>query len=161
MESGVLLLDSHMPGSSGMDVLATLWNTAPKRFASVLLTGEGSVPGAVAAMKLGAFDVLEKPYDAAMLLHVIEAAFLWLAHDKSSAAHAEQARTKVEALSPREREVLMGLIDGRANKVIALDLDLSPRTVEIHRANLMTKLGARNLPEALRVAFAAGLIPQI
>ena len=115
---------------------------------------------AVQAMKAGALDFVEKPYEAETLLRIVDVAFSRLAHDSAAAAHAEQARTKIEALSPRERDVLMGLIEGRANKVIAYELDISPRTVEIYRANLMTKLQVRSLPEALRIAFAAGLIPQ-
>ncbi len=160
LDSGVLLLDFHMPGASGIDVLNALLETDSRKFASVILTGEGNVGLAVQAMKAGALDFIEKPYEAETLLGTIDAAFSRLAHDSASAAHADQARAKIEGLSPRERDVLMGLIEGRANKVIAYELDISSRTVEIYRANLMTKLGVRSLPEALRIAFAAGLIPQ-
>jgi two-component system response regulator FixJ len=111
-------------------------------------------------MKAGALDFLEKPYHSDTLLSTIDNAFLRLAEDSASTAHVELARKKIDVLSPRERDVLMGLIEGRANKVIAYELDISPRTVEIYRANLMTKLGVRSLPEALRIAFAAGLISQ-
>ena len=90
---------------------------------------------------------------------IVDVAFSRLAQDSAAAAHVRQARARIEGLSPRERDVLMGLIEGRANKVIAYELDISPRTVEIYRANLMTKLRVRSLPEALRIAFAAGLIP--
>jgi len=159
LDAGVLLLDFHMPGSNGIDVLYALRDANPTKFAAVILTGEGNVALAVEAMKAGALDFLEKPYEAEMLLQVIEGAFSRLAQDSASAAHAESARAKIDGLSPRERDVLMGLIEGRANKVIAYELDISPRTVEIYRANLMTKLGVRSLPEALRIAFAAGLIP--
>jgi two-component system response regulator FixJ len=159
LDAGVLLLDFHMPGSNGIDVLHALRESDPTRFAPVILTGEGNVALAVEAMKAGALDFLEKPYEAETLLQVIDGAFSRLAHDSASAAHTESAKTKIDGLSPRERDVLMGLIEGRANKVIAYELDISPRTVEIYRANLMTKLGVRSLPEALRIAFAAGLIP--
>ncbi|GAA0322923.1 response regulator FixJ [Sphingomonas oligophenolica] len=159
LDPGVLLLDFHMPGSNGIDVLEALGRTDPKKFASVVLTGKGNVGVAVAAMKVGALDFLEKPYEAETLLQVIEAAFSRLAEAGASTAQAEQAMAKVSGLSPRERDVLMGLIEGKANKVIAYELDISPRTVEIYRANLMAKLGVRSLPEALRIAFAAGLIP--
>jgi two-component system response regulator FixJ len=160
LDSGVLLLDFHMPGSSGVDVLETIRERLPGKFAAVILTGEGNVALAVQVMKMGALDFVEKPYEAETLLRIVDVAFSRLAHDSAAAAHAEQARAKIEGLSPRERDVLMGLIEGRANKVIAYELDISPRTVEIYRANLMTKLHVRSLPEALRIAFAAGLIPQ-
>jgi len=155
---GVLLLDFHMPGSNGIDVLHAIHKVS-NRFAAVILTGEGNVALAVEAMKMGALDFVEKPYEAETLLRIVDVAFSRLAQDSAASAHAEQARTRIEGLSPRERDVLMGLIEGRANKVIAYELDISPRTVEIYRANLMTKLHVRSLPEALRVAFAAGLIP--
>ena len=160
LDPGVLLLDFHMPGSNGIDVLNALQDAEPKKYASVILTGEGNVGLAVQAMKAGALDFIEKPYEAETLLRTVDAAFSRLAQDSAAANHAEQARAKIDGLSPRERDVLMGLIEGRANKVIAYELDISPRTVEIYRANLMTKLGVRSLPEALRIAFAAGLIPQ-
>ena len=160
LDPGVLLLDFHMPGSNGIDVLNALHESEPGKFAAVILTGEGNVGLAVQAMKAGALDFIEKPYEAETLLQIIEAAFSRLALDSASAAHIEQAKAKIEGLSPRERDVLMGLIEGRANKVIAYELDISPRTVEIYRANLMTKLSVRSLPEALRIAFAAGLIPR-
>jgi two-component system response regulator FixJ len=159
LDSGVLLLDFHMPGSSGVDVLDAIREGFAGKFAAVILTGEGNVALAVQVMKMGALDFVEKPYEAETLLRIVDVAFSRLAQDSAAAAHAEQARAKIEGLSPRERDVLMGLIEGRANKVIAYELDISPRTVEIYRANLMTKLHVRSLPEALRIAFAAGLIP--
>lgn len=158
LDPGVLLLDFHMPGTNGLEVLAALQSRDPGRFAAIILTGEGNVGLAVKAMKSGAFDFIEKPYEASMLLNTVDASFARLEHQAIAATHAEQARARIAALSPRERDVLMGLIEGRANKVIAYELDISPRTVEIYRANLMTKLTVRSLPEALRVAFAAGLI---
>jgi two-component system response regulator FixJ len=109
-------------------------------------------------MKAGALDFLEKPYDPDQLIEVIEAAFCRFEDDCARNARVEQARSRVATLSPREREVLLGLIEGRANKVIAHDLDLSPRTVEIYRANMMEKLDVGSLSEALRLAFAAGLV---
>lgn len=158
LDSGVLLLDYHMPGLSGLDVLGALNGHVAATFATVMLTGEGNVALAVHAMKAGAVDFIEKPYQAELLLATIDTAFARLADDSVAAALGQEARAKIDALSPRERDVLMGLIEGRANKVIAHDLGISPRTVEIYRANLMTKLGVRSLPEALRIAFAAGLI---
>lgn len=159
LDPGVVLLDLHMPGSSGLDVLNAIHDLDLKKFATVIVTGEGNVERAIEAMKAGAFNVIEKPYDAETLFRTIDGAFSCLAHDSAVVAHAEQARAKIDGLSPREREVLLGLIEGRANKVIGLALQISTRMVQIYRANLMTKLDVRNLPEALRIAFAAGLIP--
>lgn len=158
LESGVLLLDYHMPGKNGIEVLQELAASPPARFLTIILTGEGNIDIAVQAMKAGAFDFLEKPYKADALMEAIDKAFDRLEHDSAGSAQVEIARAKVAVLSPRERDVLTGLIEGRSNKIIAYDLAISPRTVEIYRANLMTKMGVRSLSEALRVAFAAGLI---
>lgn len=158
LESGVLLLDYHMPGKNGIEVLQQLGSPSPARFLTIILTGEGNIDIAVQAMKAGAFDFLEKPYKADALLEVIDKAFERVEHESAGSVQVEAARAKVAVLSPRERDVLTGLIEGRSNKIIAHDLAISPRTVEIYRANLMTKMGVRSLSEALRVAFAAGLI---
>lgn len=158
LDSGVALLDFHMPGSSGLDVLAALREAKAGKFAAIMLTGEGNVTLAVQAMKAGALDFIEKPYEASTLLDTVDAAFAHLEQESVAVAHSAQARARIDALSPRERDVLMGLIEGRANKVIAYELDISPRTVEVYRANLMAKLSVRSLPEALRVAYAAGMI---
>jgi len=158
LDPGIALLDFHMPGTNGLDVLAALRAAESGRFAAIMLTGEGNVTLAVQAMKEGAVDFIEKPYEAAALLATVDAAFDHLQQESVALAHSAQARARIGALSPRERDVLMGLIEGRANKVIAHELDISPRTVEVYRANLMTKLAVRSLPEALRVAFAAGMI---
>ena len=159
LDSGVVMLDLHMPGSSGLEVLDAIHTLDPKKFATVIVTGAGNVELAIRAMKAGAFNLIEKPYEAALLFRTVDAAFSCLAHDSAMVAHAEQARAKIDGLSTREREVLLGLIEGRANKVIGLALEISTRKVEIYRANLMTKLDVLNLPGALRIAFAAGLIP--
>jgi two-component system response regulator FixJ len=158
LDSGVALLDFHMPGSNGLDVIAVLREAEAGKFAAIMLTGEGNVALAVQAMKAGALDFIEKPYEASALLATVDAAFTHLEQENVAVAHSAQARARIDALSPRERDVLMGLIEGRANKVIAYELDISPRTVEVYRANLMAKLSVRSLPEALRVAFAAGMI---
>jgi two-component system response regulator FixJ len=158
LESGVLLLDYHMPGKNGIEVLQQLGSSSPGRFLTIILTGEGNIDIAVQAMKSGALDFLEKPYKADALMEAIDKAFDRMEHDSAGSAQIETARAKVAVLSPRERDVLTGLIEGRSNKIIAYDLAISPRTVEIYRANLMTKMGVRSLSEALRVAFAAGLI---
>jgi two-component system, LuxR family, response regulator FixJ len=158
LDPGVLLLDFNMPGSNGLDVLRAL-RPCGTRFVAIMLTGQGNIDMAVQAMKAGAMDFLEKPYDPAVLLQLVEAAFLQHEQQNAAAGRAEQAAARIATLSPRERDVLKGLIEGRSNKVIAFELDLSPRTVEIYRANLMQKLEVRSLSEALKIAFAAGMFP--
>jgi two-component system response regulator FixJ len=154
LDPGVVLLDFHMPGATGLDVLEAIQD---REFAAIILTGQGNVSLAVQAMKAGALDFMEKPYEAEQLMQVLERAFSHLEESSETTARLDAARGKISKLSPRETDVLKGLIEGRSNKVIAYELDISPRTVEIYRANLMEKLDVRSLSEALRIAFAAGL----
>lgn len=154
---GVILLDFNMPGATGLDVLETLSGSAI-RFVTIMLTGQADISLAVKALKAGAFDFVEKPYSIENLLVVIDAAFERLDSDATFAQSRKQAQSKIDALTRRERDVLRGLVDGQANKVIARSLDISPRTVEIYRANLMTKIGVSSLSEVIRIAFQAGLI---
>ncbi|WP_448661338.1 response regulator transcription factor [Sphingomonas sp. CJ20] len=158
LDPGVLLLDFHMPGASGLDVMIALEGVG--RFVPIVLTGQGNVGLAVQAMKAGALDFIEKPYEAELLMQVIDNAFSRLEEDSEAASRIGAAEAKIAKLSPRETDVLKGLIEGRSNKIIAYELDISPRTVEIYRANLMEKLEVRSLSEALRIAFAAGLFPK-
>ena len=123
----------------------------------IILTGHADVSIAVRAMKAGAVDFLEKPFEKAALIGAIEAAFDRMAASDSAAARAAEANVVLGVLTPREREVLEGLAQGLPNKTIAYDLGISPRTVEVHRANLMAKLDVHSLSDALRLAFAAGL----
>jgi two-component system response regulator FixJ len=157
LEPGIVLLDIHMPGASGLEILRIL-READAPHVPIIITGQGNIALAVQAMKGGAIDFLEKPYDHLALLEIVERAFAQLEKANGQVARQQSARERIDTLSARERDVLMGLIAGRANKVIAFELDISPRTVEIYRANLMAKLEVRNLSEALRVAFAAGLL---
>jgi two-component system, LuxR family, response regulator FixJ len=157
LDPGVVLLDMNMPGSSGIDVLRALKGNS--RFLAIILTGQGNIEAATTAMKAGAFDFLEKPYEYQGLTEVMEGAFQKLERESAAAARVETARRRVAQLSARETDVLKGLIEGHANKVIAHELAISPRTVEIYRANLMAKLKVRSLPDALKIAFAAGLFP--
>jgi len=153
---GCVLLDVRMPEIDGLEVQAALKERGVL-LPVVVMTGHGDINTAVEAMKLGAVDFIEKPFEKAVLLSAIEAGLERL--DKSAKRHAraDEARVKLDVLTPRELDVMKGLVRGHPNKTIAYDLDISPRTVEIHRANLMTKLGVHSLSEALRIAFAAGL----
>ncbi|MCK9541303.1 MAG: response regulator FixJ [Novosphingobium sp.] len=153
---GCVLLDVRMPEMDGLEVQQRL---AERGVAMpvVIMTGHGDVSIAVRAMKAGAVDFIEKPFEKAVLLAAIENAFERLAHAEGRASRAADAAILIAGLSAREQDVLKGLARGLPNKSIAYDLGISPRTVEVHRANLMTKLGARNLSEVLRIAFSAGV----
>jgi two-component system, LuxR family, response regulator FixJ len=154
LDAGCILLDIRMPGMDGLEVQETLRQqgvTLP----IIIMTGHGDVPLSVRAMKAGAIDFIEKPFEKQVLLAALEAGFHTLERSDSGREKAKDAAVRLQVLTPREREVLDGLAEGLPNKTIAYDLGISPRTVEIHRANLMTKLGVRSLSEALRLAFAA------
>ncbi|MBW8297962.1 response regulator [Sphingopyxis sp.] len=153
---GCVLLDVRMPEMDGLDVQQALLErgvTMPV----IILTGHADVSIAVRAMKAGAVDFLEKPFEKAVLIAAIETAFDRVGKADGAAARAAEANVVLGVLTPREREVLEGLAEGLPNKTIAYDLGISPRTVEVHRANLMAKLDVRSLSDALRLAFAAGL----
>lgn len=156
LEPGSVLLDIRMPGLDGLEVQRALRDCGVL-LPVVIMTGHGDVSLAVQAMKAGAVDFIEKPFEKPVLLGALEGARGPLDESAAVARRAEDAKTRLNVLTPRERDVLRGLADGLPNKTIAYDLEISPRTVEIHRANLMEKLGARSLSEALRLAFAAGL----
>ncbi|MDX3910949.1 MAG: response regulator transcription factor [Sphingobium sp.] len=155
-ETGCILLDVRMPEMDGLEVQQTL---AERGVAMpiVVLTGHGDVSIAVRAMKAGAVDFIEKPFEKAVLLGAIERAFERLNDAEGRASRAADAAVLISGLTAREQDVLKGLAQGLPNKTIAYDLGISPRTVEVHRANLMTKLNVRSLSEALRIAFAAGI----
>ena len=153
---GCVLLDVRMPEMDGLEVQAALKERGVL-LPVVVMTGHGDVNVAVHAMKAGAVDFIEKPFEKASLLSAIEEGLARLEHAGRGRARADEAKVRLEALTPRELDVMKGLVRGHPNKTIAYDLGISPRTVEIHRANLMTKLEVASLSEALRIAFAAGL----
>ena len=153
---GCVLLDVRMPEMDGLEVQQALLDRGIA-MPIIVLTGHGDVTIAVRAMKGGAVDFIEKPFEKATLLEAIAAAFERISNNSNSAQRAQAAKVMLAKLTPREQEVLKGLVQGLPNKTIAYDLDISPRTVEVHRANLMSKLGARSLSEALRLGFSAGL----
>jgi two-component system, LuxR family, response regulator FixJ len=154
LDDGCILLDIRMPGMDGLEVQEALREKGVN-LPVIIMTGHGDVALAVKAMKAGAVDFIEKPFDKGALLGSLEEAYLRLTRKGATDDRMRDAEVRLQALTPRERDVLNGLAQGLPNKTIAYDLGISPRTVEIHRANLMTKLEVRSLSEALRIAFAA------
>lgn len=154
-ERGCILLDVQMPNMDGLEVQEAL-NDRGIAMPVIVLTGHGDVAVAVRAMKAGAVDFVEKPYAKQTLVEALSRAFERLEARQKVEVLAEEARGLIARLTPRERQVLMGLVDGQTNKAIAESLDVSPRTIEIHRANLMDKMEAPSLSTVLRIAFAAG-----
>lgn len=156
IEQGCALLDVRMPEMDGLEVQSAM---AERGIAMpvVILTGHADVGMAVTAMKAGAIDFLEKPFEKAALLEAVARAFDRIDDGAGEAERAREAAVRIASLTGREQDVLRGLAQGLPNKTIAYDLDISARTVEVHRANMMTKLNVRSLSEALRLAFAAGL----
>lgn len=151
---GCILLDVRMPQMDGIEVQQEL-HARGVMLPVIIMTGHGEIDVAVQAMKNGAVDFIEKPFEKAALLSALEEGFARLDEVGQTRTRATDARIILEALTSRERDVLFGLARGFANKTIAFDLGISPRTVEIHRASLMTKLGVTSLSGALRIAFAA------
>ena len=154
LEQGCILLDIRMPGMDGLEVQAALQQKGVA-LPVIIMTGHGDVTVAVKAMKAGAVDFIEKPFPKQALLDSLDEGFRRLSRKGATDDRSRDAAVRLQALTPRERDVLDGLAQGLPNKTIAYDLGISPRTVEIHRANLMTKLAVRSLSEALRLAFAA------
>ncbi|WP_311268949.1 response regulator FixJ [Sphingobium sp. WCS2017Hpa-17] len=151
---GCVLLDVRMPDIDGMAVQQEL-RARGVMLPVVIMTGHGDIDMAVAAMKAGASDFIEKPFEKAALIACIEAAHRQSIAARGASARAQEAQARLNILTDRERDVLNGLVEGLPNKSIAYDLGISPRTVEIHRANLMQKLEVKSLAEALRIAFHA------
>lgn len=151
-----VLMDVRMPEMDGLAVLERLRDEGSS-LPVIVLTGHGDVSTAVIAMKNGATDFLEKPYEKSALLAAIDQAFQRIERGAENAVEEDRAQAKIGVLTARERDVLERLVEGLTNKGIAEDLDISPRTVEIHRANMMAKLEADSLSAALKIAFAAGV----
>ena len=149
-----LLLDIQLPGMSGLDVLKRLHDRDDPP-AVLVLTGAGDVPIAVEAMRLGAFDFIEKPYLPTALLEAVGKAASETAKLRATRAAGRAAAARLRQLSHRQRQVLAGIVDGDSSKVIAGRLNLSVRTIEAYRAQVLVKLGARTTTEAVRVALTA------
>jgi two-component system, LuxR family, response regulator FixJ len=152
-----VITDVRMPGMSGIDLLRRL-RELKIDVPVIVITGHGDVPLAVEAMKIGAADFLEKPFDDDTLLASVRSALERQNGDAKRSSERADIEARMSALSKRERDVLGGLIAGHANKQIAFDLGISPRTVEIYRANLMNKMQAGSLSELVRMALIAGAL---
>src|SRR5579862_1959911 len=152
-----VITDVRMPELSGIDLLRRLKElkiTVPV----IVVTGHGDVALAVEAMKIGAVDFLEKPFDDVVLMASVQSALRQRGSQARRDSERAEFETRLAALSPRERDVLGGLVAGRANKQIAFDLGISPRTVEIYRANLMNKMQAGSLSDLVRMALIVGML---
>ena len=157
IEPGCVITDVRMPGTSGIDLLRRLAEMRIK-IPVIVITGHGDVPLAVEAMKVGAVDFIEKPFDDELLLGSVRSALKRSQHNTARDAEQAEFHARIATLTNREREVLEGLVAGKPNKVIAFDLAISPRTVEIYRANVMTKMEAASLSELVRMALVTGLM---
>jgi FixJ family two-component response regulator len=154
--SGCLVLDVRLPGVSGLDFQAQLL-AANITMPVVLMTGHGDIPMSVQGMKAGAVDFLPKPFREQDMLDAVSAAMARDAANRAERAQVQDLRDRVAGLSTREREVMVRVADGKMNKQIAFDLDLSEITVKIHRSNAMRKMGARNLADFIKMAGALQL----
>ena len=154
---GCVLSDVRMPGIDGIELLK-LMKTQHSPFPILIMTGHGDVPLAVEAMKLGAVDFLEKPFEDDRLITMIESAIRQAEPAAKNEAITQDVAGRVASLSPRERQVMEGLVAGLSNKLIAREYDISPRTIEVYRANVMTKMQANSLSELVRLAMRAGML---
>jgi len=156
VQAGCIVSDVRMPGIDGLELQRRL-KASGVRLPLIIMTGHADVPLAVEAMKAGAVDFIEKPFGDEVMLRAIERALETWRNASSENQESSAILARAATLSEREREVLSGVLAGNANKTIAYDLDISPRTVEVHRANVMSKMGAKSLSELVRMAMKAGL----
>lgn len=157
LKSGCIITDVRMPEISGIDLLRRV-KAQDADVPVIMITGHGDIALAVEAMKIGAADFLEKPFNDDQLLDAVRATLSRDANVAERKAEVAEINDKLATLSNRERQVLEGLVAGNANKTIAFDLGISPRTVEIYRANLMTKMAATSLSDLVRMAMMAGIL---
>jgi len=154
---GCVVSDVRMPGMGGIDLLRKL-KKEPKTLPIVIMTGHGDIPLAVEAMKLGAIDFLEKPFEDERLVIMIATALSQAADNSKNESAAADIASRIASLSPRERQVMDGLVAGLSNKLIARDYNISPRTIEVYRANVMTKMQASSISELVRLAMRGGIL---
>lgn len=159
LKPGIVLLDIRMPGMDGLEVLEAL-GPRGDHLSVIVMTGHGDISSAVKSLRLGAIDFLEKPFEDDVLFKAIELGIAKRQESEERVAMRRDATARIEALSKRERDVLNLLAEGKSNKEVAHLLDLSVRTVEMHRAAMFDRLGVQSLAEALRIGFAGGLYDQ-
>jgi two-component system, LuxR family, response regulator FixJ len=157
LDFGCVVSDVRMPGIDGIELLKRL-KAGGSLFPVVIMTGHGDVPLAVEAMKLGAMDFLEKPFEDDRLIGMIEAALRRAEPGIKNEAATREIQSRIASLSPRERQVMDGLVAGLSNKLIAREYDISPRTIEVYRANVMTKMQAASLSELVQLAMRGGTL---
>lgn len=154
---GCVVSDVRMPGIDGMDLLRRLRASASP-LPVIIMTGHGDIPLAVEAIKLGALDFVEKPFEDERLIGIIQSALRQSTDQVRNDAVSADIASRIASLSQRERQVMDGLVAGLSNKLIAREHNISPRTVEVYRANVMTKMQAHNLSELIRLALRAGIL---
>ena len=151
---GCIITDVRMPGMTGLELVQELKRRGSE-LPIIVITGHGDVPLAVEAMRHGVVDFIEKPFSDEAILAALGRAFERVRDDQSAIHERAEIRERLATLSPRERDVLRGLVAGQANKVMAIELGINHRTVEVYRANLMSKMGAASLSELVRMAIIA------
>jgi two-component system response regulator FixJ len=154
LQAGCLITDVRMPDMTGIELLQRL-RAKDIKLPVIVITGHGDIPLAVEAMKCGAIDFIEKPFAEESILRAVRAAEERAKKQGRKSGEEAAVAVRIASLSGRERQVLDGLVAGNANKTIAFELGISPRTVEIYRANLMTKMHAKSLSELIRITLAA------
>jgi two-component system response regulator FixJ len=157
VEFGCVVSDIRMPGIDGIELLKRV-KESRGTLPVIIMTGHGDVPLAVEAMRLGAVDFMEKPFEDDRLIAMIDVALRQAEAGARDEAVVQDVATRIASLSPRERQVMDGLVAGLSNKMIARDYNISPRTIEVYRANVMTKMQASSLSELVRLAMRAGAL---
>ena len=151
-----IVTDVRMPGMSGIELAARI-SEGDGGAPVIVITGHADVPLAIQAMKAGVADFIEKPFDDDAILSAIHTALVRRGEEEEGQSQRREVVARIETLSRREREVVDGLVEGKANKVIAIDLDISPRTVEVYRANAMMKMRAKTLSDLVRMMTIAAI----
>jgi two-component system response regulator FixJ len=156
LRNSILITDMRMPDMSGLDLVRKISSISPP-IPSIIVTGHGDIPMAVEAMKAGAVDFIEKPFEESVIIEAVRRAAEKLADSSAGTLSVDDIRSRIGSLSERERQILSAVVAGQPNKAIAFNLDISPRTVEVHRANVMTKMRARSLPELVRMSLTVSI----
>lgn len=156
LRNAILITDMRMPDMSGLDLVRKISSISPP-IPSIIVTGHGDIPMAVEAMKAGAVDFIEKPFEESVIIEAVRRAAEKLADSSAGTLSVDDIRSRIGSLSERERQILSAVVAGQPNKAIAFNLDISPRTVEVHRANVMTKMRARSLPELVRMSLTVNI----